>query len=118
MNFEKTTIWSRISELADVCYRLTSQMPPIETHGLGAQTRRAACSVYANFAEGWGRESKRDSAHFMTMSRGSLSELKAHLLFAVKRGYFQAEQIEWACDEIEQLSKILKAIQLKLLRQT
>ena len=116
MRFEKTTFWTRSSQLADECYRLTSLLPPAETYGLSSQIRRAACSVYANFAEGWGRESKRDSAHFMTMARGSLSELKAHLLFCVMRRYFNEQDIGPLCEEIDELSRILNTVRLNLLR--
>lgn len=116
MHFEKTTIWPRAVELADCCYRLTSLLPPSETYGLSSQIRRASVSVYANFVEGWNRETKKDSANFLSISRASLAELKAHLLFCVKRRWLQPDDVRWALQEIDELYRIMTAIRLKLMR--
>lgn len=117
MDFEETSFWKRSTALADACYRLTSVLPPSETYGLSSQIRRAACSVYANFAEGWSRESMRESAHFIAVSRGSLAELKAHLLFCVLRGWMRAEDIAASLAEIDELRRILSTIRIRILRK-
>lgn len=103
-------------ELCECCYKLTSRLPPSETYGLSAQIRRAAVSVYANFVEGWNRESKKDSAHFVSMSRASLAELKAHMLFCMRRRWFENDDVAWALNEIDELYRIFTAIRLKLMR--
>ena len=117
MDFEKTTIWTRSVDLADECYRLVSRLPPSELYVLNSQIRRAACSVYANFAEGWSRESIRESIHFISMSRGSLSELKAHLLFCEQRNWFAGADLIALHQEIDELRRILAAVRLKLLKR-
>lgn len=118
VEFEETNLWTRLSDLADRCYVLVSKLPPSELYALSSQIRRAACSVYANFAEGWARESARESAHFVTMAKSSLAELKAHLLFCRTRNWLSAEDLEPVLREISELQRILAAIRMKILRNT
>ena len=68
--------------LAGAVYRLTDRFPTAERRTLGDQMRRAAVSVYANIAEGHGRESTADARRFFDIARASLRELDAHAKFA------------------------------------
>lgn len=56
-----------------------------------SQIRRAALSVPANIAEGFGRYHYLDKAKFYLNARGSLYELKSHLLIAQELGYLKKE---------------------------
>ena len=47
-----------------------------------AQIRRAATSVPANIAEGYGRETRASFIQFLRISQGSLKELETLLLLA------------------------------------
>ncbi len=68
--------------LVEGCYRLTSTFPKAEIYGLTSQLRRAAVSIPANIAEGYGRDSKGSYVQFLRVSQGSLKELETHLLLA------------------------------------
>ena len=70
--------------IAADCYRLTKPFPSDERLGMTSQIRRSACSIPANIAGGYGRESRGDSIHFLRISQGSLKELETHLLLATK----------------------------------
>jgi four helix bundle protein len=50
--------------------------------GLTSQTRRACASIPANIAEGCGRKTNNELAHFLQIAAGSASELDYHLLLA------------------------------------
>ena len=46
--------------------------PTAERYALGDQLRRAVVSIPSNIAEGFGRDSHKDFAHFLAQARGSL----------------------------------------------
>ena len=66
---------------------MVKAFPQEEKFGLAAQIRRAASSVTANLAEGYGRYSYQENMQFCRVSRGSLYELRDHLTTALDAGY-------------------------------
>ena len=73
-------------DLAAEVYRLTRAWPKEEIYGLTSQARRAAASIPANIAEGYGRQSSASYSQFLKVARGSLKELETHLLLAERVG--------------------------------
>jgi four helix bundle protein len=61
--------------------------PQAEVYGLTSQLRRAAVSVPANIAEGYGREYRKEYIQFLRVAQGSLKELETHLILASRIGY-------------------------------
>jgi len=74
-------------KLALGVYGTTSQFPKSELYGLVSQMRRAAVSIPSNIAEGKGRMTDRDRAHFYLQARGSLLELETQILIAQQLKY-------------------------------
>jgi four helix bundle protein len=68
---EKLEVWQLAKSLAGRVYMLTSGFPKEERFGLVDQMRRAGVSVMSNLAEGCGRTSARDQAHFSQLAFGS-----------------------------------------------
>jgi four helix bundle protein len=83
-SYRDLRVWREAMELAAHAYRLTSSFPSHELYGLTSQVRRAAASVPANIAEGYGRESKGAYVQLLRVAQGSLKELETHLLLAEK----------------------------------
>ncbi len=77
-------------------YALTAAFPATGTYGLAPQMRRAAVCVPTDNAKVAARTSKREFAHYLTMARGSLSEIDTRLAIAIMLGYVQKE------DEIQE----------------
>jgi four helix bundle protein len=73
-------------------------------YGITSQVKRAALSVPANVAEGFGRYHFLDKAKFYLNARGSLYELKSHLLIAKELGFIDAGEAADVLQIIEQLS--------------
>lgn len=83
-SYRDLRVWQGGMDLAEQCYLLTKTFPKEELYALTNQIRRAAVSVPANIAEGYGRESKGEYIQFLRVAQGSLKELETHLLLAVR----------------------------------
>ena len=79
--------WKEAMVLVKVIYQVTQKFPTSELYGLTSQMRRCAVSVPSNLAEDAVRNSSKEFAQFLSISRGSLSELETQLLIAVELEY-------------------------------
>ncbi len=107
-------VWQRSMALAVAIYPLTAEFPKSELYGLTSQMRRASVSVPSNIAEGHNRRG-RDFPRFLAYSLGSLAELETQLEIARSIGYSSDVQHAPLADECDQLGKMLRVLQQKLL---
>lgn len=77
--------------LVKMTYLVTQSFPKEEMYGLTTQMRRAAVSIPSNLAEGAARSTKKEFAQFVSISKGSLSELETQMLIASELGYLSPE---------------------------
>ena len=73
-SYRDLRVWQDAMALAESCYELTRCFPKDELFGLTSQIRRAAASVPANIAEGYGCYHYEDNRQFQFYARGSLEE--------------------------------------------
>jgi four helix bundle protein len=76
-------------DLAQSVYAAARLMPKQEEFRLTAQMIRAAVSIPANIAEGHARATRKDYAHFISISRGSAAELEMLLLLALRADFLR-----------------------------
>ncbi len=81
--------WKVAMDLVVEVYRATGRFPQHERYGLVSQMRRAAVSIPSNIAEGAARSSRKEFANFLSMARGSLSELETQKEIAIRVGLMQ-----------------------------
>ncbi len=86
--------WQKSKELSVKIYKLTEGFPKYEMFGLVSQMRRAAVSVPANLAEGFGRWGKKEKDQFFSIASGSLSELETHLIIAKEISLISTEEFK------------------------
>jgi four helix bundle protein len=86
LRYERFEAWQWAHRLALEVFAATDCWPTSERYALTAQTRRAALSVPTNIAEGIGRQGRRELAHYLSISLGSLTELGYLLRFGRDRG--------------------------------
>jgi hypothetical protein len=62
-------MWHLGMDLAAMVYQVSLRFPPGARYGMTSQIQRAAISVPANVAEGKGRATNREYAHFVAIAR-------------------------------------------------
>jgi four helix bundle protein len=112
--FEKLKVWQQARALNRAKYQLTRSFPRDEMFALTSQIRRASVSVSANIAEGSGRNSDRDFAHFLEQSYGSLMEVASLFYLAADEGYVAMHAIDGLFQEIEGLARGLAGLNRSL----
>lgn len=95
--------------LAEACYLQTKPFPREEMFGLTSQIRRAAASIAANIAEGYGREQTGAFIQFLRVSQGSLKELETHLILAQRIGILSQTKVDSTLAQCQELGKMLRA---------
>jgi four helix bundle protein len=80
-------VWQEAIQLVTDIYQISKTFPKDESYGLTSQLRRAAVSVPSNIAEGAARQTTKEFLHFLSISRGSLSEVETLIVIATNLGY-------------------------------
>ena|SRR6185436_9702719 len=107
---EKLDVWKKGIDFVVALYKATETFPKEERFGLTSQLRRAAVSVPANIAEGAGRKSHKEFAHFLSNSQGSASEVETELLIASRLGYVQESSYRKLCSSLDEIGRMLTGL--------
>lgn len=94
-------------DLVVIVYKMTALWPKEELYGLASQARRAAVSVPANIAEGYGRDNLGSYIHFLKIAQGSLKELETHLEVAFRVGMISEDVCAARLSECASTGKVL-----------
>jgi four helix bundle protein len=86
---------------------ITPKLPAEEKWGLVSQMKRAAVSIPANIAEGYGRHYFQEGIQFCYHARGSLSEIMTHLVIAYDLGYLSEDDYRNSKIKLTELSQML-----------
>ena len=116
-DFKDLVVWQKAMDLTAEVYRLTKKLPKDELYGLTNQLRRAAVSIPSNIAEGNARGSQREYVRFLSIARGSKSEVETQLLLCVKLGYLEPSETESALALCTEVGKMLTVMISKLVRE-
>jgi len=102
-SFRDLVVWQKAHQFVLAVYRLTESFPDRENFGLSHQLRRAAVSIPANIAEGFGKRSRAEKARFLNIAEGSLEECRYYLILTQDLGYGQTESLMSALEEASRL---------------
>jgi four helix bundle protein len=106
-NFHNYKVWQDAVDLATLVYNTTSKLPWFEKKSLCDQLQRAVVSISSNIAEGAGRPTDADFAHFLDQSLGSANEVETQLLISKNLRYISEEQF---CQLTNNLTNIQKQL--------
>lgn len=107
-SFGKLDAWREAHKLVIMVYKAVENFPSKETYRLIDQLCRSASSVAAILVEGNARGSRKEYIHFVYQARGSLEELKYHLLLSRDLGYLDDKL--YYIEVVEQADKTGKLI--------
>jgi four helix bundle protein len=91
-DFKDLEVWQAAREFRTEMYKVARTLPDFEKFALATQIRRAASSVTANIAEGFGRFGYQENAQFCRQARGSLFELRDHLTTCIDQEYINLKE--------------------------
>jgi four helix bundle protein len=110
VKFTDLEVWLCGHKLVVDIYRMTKLFPKDEIYGLVSQIRRAAVSVTANIAEGFGRKSYKEKLQFYYQSQGSLTELEDEILIALDVGYLSKDSHVIVMNQIDTTHRLLAGL--------
>ena len=114
IHYKDLQVWQISMDLVESIYILSGTLPKEEQFGLSSQLRRAATSIPSNIAEGYTRASTKDYIRFLSIARGSAAEIETQLEICKRLAYFTEQQIQISLNLVNEISKMLTAMILKL----
>lgn len=109
-NFHNYKVWQDAVNFATQVYEVTSQLPWFEKKGLCDQLQRAVVSISSNIAEGAGRPTDADFAHFLDQSLGSANEVETQLIISRNLKYISEEQYNHLITNLTLIQKQLTGL--------
>ena len=113
-DFRSMKVWGKAHQLTLRVYQATSGFPRAELYGLTSQVRNASSSIPANIAEGCGRNTEGEFAHFLNISMGSASELEYRVLLSRDLHYLNNIDYEELAAQITEVKRMLASLIQKL----
>lgn len=117
INYQKLVFWQRSQAFVSRVYKVTADFPREEMFCLTSQIRRAVVSIPTNIAEGSGRDSKKDFAHFLRIALGSAYEVECELIIASDLGFIDESIFQSLIDEVREIKGMIDSYKNKLLTE-
>lgn len=112
-NYKDLIVWQKSHALTLEIYRIVNCFPKEELFILTSQLKRACLSIPLNIAEGCGRFTDADTAHFFQNSLGSAQETEYCLLVAKDLQFIPLAQYE----TLNRLVNEIKAMLISLIQK-
>lgn len=116
-SYKNLDVYKESKALVKMVYSLLKKFPKEENYALCDQLRRAVISVPSNLAEGSGRTSAKDQAHFLEMAFGSLMEVGCQLDIAHDLEYITKEEFDAINTQISRVAAMLSGLRRKRLEE-
>ena len=106
-DFHNYIVWQRGHQFALDVYKQTKSFPKEELFGMTSQLRRASTSISINIAEGCGRRSDAEFAHFLNIAAGSASEVEEELRLSFDLGFLKESDTIKLENEVKEIKAML-----------
>ena len=116
-SYQDLLVWQKSIDLVAEVYRIAGKLPLNEQYGRTSQLRRAAVSVPANIAEGFGRWHANEFVCFLLIANGSVKEVETHMFIGNKVGLLSPADTKVARQMASEISKMIFSLRDKLSRR-
>ncbi len=116
-SFEKLEVWQISRRFTSEIYKITANFPEVEKYGIVSQLRRASISICSNIAEGNGRISTKDRAHFFQLAYSSALEVFNQLIISNDLEWIDNDTFNGCRIKINEITNKLNALHKKLIKK-
>ena len=109
-DYKSLKVWEKAHSFTVKVYEITKAFPKEELYSLTNQLRRAASSIPANIAEGCGKNSKQELAHFLNIALGSSNESEYYLILSKDLTYLEETNYNILYNLINEVKGMLIAL--------
>src|SRR4051812_42740653 len=106
-NYKDLKVWEKAHYFTLRIYEITKSFPKEELYSLTNQNRRASSSIPANIAEGCGKSSQNDFAHYLNIALGSSNESEYFLILSKDLGYLNQNNYDLLFQIINEVKGML-----------
>ena len=107
LKFEDLEVWKRSARLSADLYK---ELRDLKDYGFKDQITRAGLSVPSNIAEGFERDTQKDSIKFLTYAKGSCGELRCQIYIGMDIGYISKDIGRKWVGETTEISAMLSGL--------
>ena len=109
-NYKDLKVWEKAYLFTFKVYESTKAFPKEEIYSLTNQLRRSASSIPANIAEGCGKNSKNDFAHYLNIALGLTNESEYYLILSKDLKYLEEDLFQILFNLINEVKGMLIAL--------
>lgn len=113
-DFTQLDAWKKAMDLAVKIHEITKIFPKEEIYGVTSQMRRAALSIAANIAEGFGRYTYPDKMHKYVQARGELIEVMNFIHYCDRVKYISPTLKDGFLEDCVDVHKLLNGLITKM----
>ena len=107
LKFEDLEVWKRSARLSAHLYK---ELRDLKDYGFRDQITRAGLSVPSNIAEGFERDTQKDSIKFLAYAKGSCGELRCQIYIGMDIGYISKDIGRKWVGETTEISSMLSGL--------
>jgi four helix bundle protein len=105
--FEELEVWKRSAQLSAELYKT---LAGLRDFGFRDQITRSGLSIPSNIAEGYERDSSKETANFLNYAKGSAGELRTQIYIGMEGNYIDSETGHRWIQEAEEISRMLHGL--------
>lgn len=106
-NYKDLNVWVWAHEFVLEVYAVSKKFPKEELFALTNQLKRSAISIPANIAEGCGKKSNNELAHFLNISLGSANETEYLLILAKDLSFINDQEASRLLTKVNKIKGML-----------